>query len=377
MFGHLFIYGFKALLRTKEVIFWTLLFPFGLTIFMYLGLSNIFNTTEKFNVIPVAVVQEKENTVMEQFLSAVSEKGEDQMLEVTKTDKNNAEKLLKDGKVKGVIIESDDTTLRVAKNGMEATILQMVLGQFKQYETTMQDVATTHPEKIQQAALSMSQQVQYYAEKESGNGNQDNTVNYFYAVFAMACLFASFSGCGKICQIQANVSPLGLRRSVSPTHKMKSILAEFAVCELIQFFLAVVLFIFMKYILNIQLGDKVGAILILLFCATSMGNMLGICIGSIAKLGEGMKIGILISLSLGMCVLSDLMISGIRDAIEHHAPIVNQINPASLVVDSFYALNVYDSYDRFIGNILQMLAITAILGIISFFMLRRNKYASL
>lgn len=41
-------------------------------------------------------------------------------------------------------------------------------------------------------------------------------MNYFYAVLAMVCLFASFAGCDRILKIQANVSVLGQRRNMIP-----------------------------------------------------------------------------------------------------------------------------------------------------------------
>jgi len=39
--------------------------------------------------------------------------------------------------------------------------------------------------------------------------------NYFYAIFAMSCLFGSFGAIEKIGKLQGNVSPLGMRRCLS------------------------------------------------------------------------------------------------------------------------------------------------------------------
>ena len=46
-----------------------------------------------------------------------------------------------------------------------------------------------------------------------------------------------------------------------------------------------------------------------------------------------------------LSVLGGLIGPNVKSYIEHTMPIINRINPASLIVDSFYALNIYDTYD--------------------------------
>lgn len=377
MFGHIFVYGFKSLLRAKEIIFWTLIFPFALTTFMYLAFGNLFETTEKFNQIPVAVVQEKENKIFEEMIKAISREGEDQLLEVRETSYEEAKTLLADEDIKGILLVGDSVSLEVAESGMDQTMLQMILDQFVQYKKVIGDVAQVQPERLMQVISEMTSQTDYYVETNSNHGNQDNVMNYFYAVLAMVCLFASFAGCDKIMKIQANASVLGQRRNVAPTHKMKNILADFAACEVVQFSISVLSVIYMKFVLKLELGDKLPAIFLLLFVGTSYGIMMGILVGSLPKFGEGAKVGILVSVCLAMCAISDLMISGIKDAIEHAVPVINDINPAALITDSFYALNIYDGYGRFMENMLLLGGGAIVLMIICYFMIRRSRYASL
>ena len=71
MFRHILKYGLLSLLRTREIVFWTLIFPFALTTFMYLAFSNLFEATEQFHVIPVAVVKQQEDQIFEQMLSLI------------------------------------------------------------------------------------------------------------------------------------------------------------------------------------------------------------------------------------------------------------------------------------------------------------------
>lgn len=377
MFFHVFRYGMKSVFRAKEILFWNLIFPFALSTFMYLAFGGIFDATEKFEVIPVAVVKEQENQVLEQVFAGISEPGDNQLIEITETDEEQAKKLLEDEKVTGIIYVNEESRLMVRESGIHETMLQTVLERISQSSETIVNIVQKHPENLQKVIEGMSQEVTYSVSKNYGTGNQDNLVNYFYAIFAMTCLFASFASCDRSCKIQADVCALGQRRGVTPVPKMMIILTEFLVCELMQFLISCLLFVYLRYVLQIQVGDNVAGILILLLLASSLGTMLGIFVGSLPKVRQEMKIGILVSVTLFLCMLSDLMMAGLRDFIEHHVPIVNDINPAALICDSFYALNVYEGYGRFAGNMVLLVVITVILTILSYLVVRRNKYASL
>lgn len=376
MFWHSFKYELKTLLRVRELVFWNLIFPVALASFMFLAFGKISDATEKIEMIPVAVVEEQDSKVMDFVMEQLST-GEDALLDIQNVTEEKAEQLLKEEKIKGIIFEGEDTRLRVKESGMDQTVLQMILQQYKQQETAIKDVATEHPEKVASLVQGFSESVEVVKKEKMGDGNQDNLVNYFYAIFAMVCLFASFSGCNMVGNMQPNVSVMGQRRTVSPVHKMTTVLAEFAACELFQMVVVSLLLVYMRGILGIHLGNHYGAILLLLFVATSCGNMLGICIGCIPRFSMGAKTGILTGVSLLLSMMSDLMVAGVRDGIEHTVPIINDINPAALIVDSFYALNVYDTYERFAGNLFMLLIVTTILAVVSILLVRRNRYASL
>ena len=74
MFAHIFKYRMKCLLKDKETMFWTLLFPLALGIFFNLAFSGI-GKGETFQTIPVAVVDNEEyrnDTVFQTILQEVS-----------------------------------------------------------------------------------------------------------------------------------------------------------------------------------------------------------------------------------------------------------------------------------------------------------------
>ncbi len=63
--------------------------------------------------------------------------------------------------------------------------------------------------------------------------------------------------------------------------------------------------------------------------------------------------------------------------IDKNVPIINKINPASMITDGFYSLYYYDTLDRYYFNVVSLLIFAFIMIIASYFSLRRQKYDSI
>lgn len=63
--------------------------------------------------------------------------------------------------------------------------------------------------------------------------------------------------------------------------------------------------------------------------------------------------------------------------VDKNIPIVNKLNPASMITDGFYSLYYYDTLDRYFFNIASLLVFAFIMIAISYFSLRRQKYDSI
>lgn len=68
----------------------------------------------------------------------------------------------------------------------------------------------------------------------------------------------------------------------------------------------------------------------------------------------------MIALNMFLCFFSGLFINTIKNDVEQVCPIINRINPAVVLSDAFYALDIYDTYDRYFKNIIILLIFTAI-----------------
>lgn len=377
MLFHNIKYTFLSMIRTKEVIFWSLVFPLALSTFMYLAFGKINEVTENLETIDVAVVESVQNEMFDKILVEVSN-GESPLLNPMKMNSKDAVSALDGKEVDGIIHVDDTISLSVRENGLNATILSSFVDRYLQNKATLTQIAKNNPLALNSAIEALSDDTSYFKEEKLTDGNTDNLSNYFYAVFAMSCLFASFTGISSMFSIQGNLSPLGQRRCVAPTKKLHVVLTLFLTNEIVQFAIELITFAYMSLVLGLDLSNKYPALFLLLFVASSFGLTMGMFIGSLKKpVTEGAKMGIGVAISMVLSVMADLCVSGLMNTIEHTVPIINRLNPAALISDSFYALNTYSDYSRYTSNMVNLSAMTLILFTLTILTVRRNRYASI
>ncbi len=375
MFIHNLKYAIKTMLKNKTALIWTLLFPIALGSFMYMAFGKLYEEEAMFKDVPLAIVKSADNEAFEAMIDELSKEGENQLLSPVYVDKSEALKKLDEDEIVAIVYLDEDITMEVNSNSYQCTVVESVVNEYLKQEKVLTDIAMNHPENLAGAMEGLTESKDFCTEKITSDGNQDLMTNYFYAVFAMSCLFGSFGAVEKIGKLQGNVSALGMRRCLSPNSRMTSIVAEFLSMLVFQVIAEVVALAYFVAI-GVDFGTKYVAIVGILVLGSCIGIAIGIIVGSISKLSENSKSGICVLLGMSLSVMADLCANGIKDAIEHTVPIVNRINPAALITDSFYALNIYDTYDRYFGNMAILGVMTVILLVISFVILRRNKYAS-
>lgn len=377
-FIHSFKYAIKATFRDKMSLFWTLMFPIGLATFMYMAFGNIFEKDELLRTIDVAIVSDEKTTMLESVLDEIKIENGDKLINVScrynSATENEARKSLEDDKITAIIF-ADDCSLVVKENSYDVMVVESVLKQYKQRAAIVENIIKENPKALISITKQMSEENQYFTETSTTNGNQNQYYNFFYAIFAMSCLFASMSGVERTKRLHANESALGMRRCVSSTKRRVALITEYISLLLFQFVIELITLLYMK-IIGIDFGNKYPQIALVLLVGCSIGISLGVIVGSFSRLSSGAMIGVSISISMILSVLADLCVSGVKDYIEHHIPIVNRINPAALLTDSFYCLSVYDNYDRYFKNIITMALIALVLLIVSILFMKRNRYES-
>lgn len=377
MFFHIFKYRLLKIAKSKTELLWSLFFPLALATCFFVAFGNMTSKDEDFNSIPVAIVIEKEDADIKAALEEVSEKGADELIRISYLDRRDARAALADGKVTGIIYISDDLSLEIRENGINESVLKCFLDRFTQTYHTLTTIAAYDPSKIAVIQNQLEQTPAYNADVPLTNGNMDPLVQYFYALIAMACLYGCFNGLTCSSEIKADLSALAARRSIAPVNRSVLIAAEFLATALTQFVNVCILIIYIQFVLKINFGNQFGYIVLTALIGAIIGVAFGFFVGSLPKLQQGVRQGISIGITMLACFLSGLMYDNMRMIIEHNCPIVNRLNPAALLTDSFYALNIYTDHQRYFMNLALLLVFAFVFCTASFFMTRRERYASL
>jgi ABC-2 type transport system permease protein len=384
MFLHNYLYRLKCIVSDKQMMFWSFLFPILLATLFNMAFSNI-SSAEKFSQIKLGIIINDEYEKNTDFIKAIDSvsssnksKSKSNLFDIKYSTKEEANRLLEDGKIEGYIYFDNGIKLVVKKSGISQTVIKGFLDDYKQTTSTMLTIFSKNPAAVKNGLLnSISYRIDYLKEVAISKSAPDTIVNYFFAIIAMACLFGSFWGLKEVVAIQANLSPQGARVNIAPTHKMKLFMASMFAATTVQLVEIFVLLGYLTLILKINFGSQLGYIVLTCVTGTITGVTFGACIASIIKKGESLKIAILIAFINIASFLAGLNYDKIKYFISTNIPVLGYLNPANLITDSFYSLYYYNTHTQFFTDIALLCVFAAVFSITTYFVLRRQKYASL
>lgn len=393
MFIHNFKYSLKTLFRNRMLVFWTFAFPIIMAVFFNLAFSNIVNS-EKFDVIDIAIVNNEDFENNEAYKMVFKELGdessENHMFNIKYVNEEEATDLLKNDKIVGYMkLEGDNPKVTFTKNGTNQTIFKYVVEEIAQKSNMINNIVEKEMtdammagnvdidvNAIAQKAYMMSAQSDVKL-KNTSNKNLNYMMIEFYTLIAMTCLYGGAFGMVAVNQNLANMTNQGKRISVSPIQKTKMILGSVCAGYLAQLLGLALLFAFTILALKVDYGDNLGLVGLLAMVGSFAGLSIGVAIASVVKASDNAKTGILIGYTMLGCFLSGMMGVTLKYVIDKNVPIINKLNPASMITDGFYSLYYYDTLDRYFTNVFGLLIFAFILIAISIFSLRRQKYDSI
>lgn len=376
MFWHNLKYEVLSGLRVKEVLFWLILFPIVLGTLFKVAFSNIYQEDTLFSTVPVAVVETTQQPMLHTVLDSL-ESNEEPLFSVTYTDEETALSLLEKKEIDGILYAGDTLSLSVAGNGVEQTIIKSFAEQYHLQETIIRQTIQTAPEKTEAVIAALNNTIVGNQKISMTTGNTDYTTNYFYNLLAMVAMFGSITGLHIAIAQQGNLSPLGARKCCSPTPKSISLIAGLIGSYILQSICMVIAVTYLVVVLKINFVGSLPLIYLSAIVSGILGVSLGFMVGSFGRLQENAKTGIAMTVSMLSCVCSGLMVSNIRPYLAEHIPFFHSINPASLISDLFYCLNLYSDYQQYFYKLATILVMAAIFTVIGFLCTRRRKYASL
>lgn len=393
MFIHIFKYSLKTLFKNKMLIFWTFAFPIILGTFFNMAFSNI-ESSEKLDIINIAVVDNEdfnENEILkESFKTLSDEENEDRLFETKYVSEDEAKRLLDEKEISGYLqINDDEPQIVVCTSGINETILKYVTEEITQTTEVMKTLAEDEIKKeiaagnynidyesIYKEVLAITQDEDVKLENIS-NDNLSYTMIEFYSLIAMTCMYGGILGMSAINQNLANMSNNGKRVSVSPMSKGKMVLGSVLASYIAQVIGVALLFVYTIFVLKVEYGTNLPFIVLLALTGCLAGLSLGIAVSSLVKSNENVKTGIIISITMLGSFLSGMMGITMKYIIDKNVPIVNRLNPVSMITDGLYSLYYYDTSDRYFFNIVSLIIFAALMILISYHSLRRQKYDSI
>ena len=326
MFFHNFKYSLKNAFRQKEFLFWILAFPIILGTFFYVAFNSMYEKESMFNKIPVAIVENTENTAFKEVIKELSS-GEDAMFDSKFTDSQTALDMLKTNDISGIINVDSELSLTVSNDGIKQTIIKSFLDQYQIRESIITDTVNNNPQNVQSVIDAMSQEINCNESLSLSNGNMDTYIQYFYNLIAMAAFFGSISGLYIAINNQGNLSAIAARKCISPTNKLTSITASLLASFVAQVICVSIGITYILFILKVDMGDKIPMVYLSGAVGSLTGVTMGFFIGSFGRLNQNVKMAISMSVTMLSCFLSGLMFGNMKAVIEQNAPIINKINP--------------------------------------------------
>ncbi len=393
MFIHNFKYALKTLFKNKMLIFWTFAFPIILGTLFNMAFSNIENS-EKLDIINIAIIDDADfqnNEVFRiSFKELSDEKNENRLFSTRYTTEDEAKALLDKGEIVGYIkINSDKPTLFFATSGIDETIFKYITEEITQTGDIIKKLSEKEIQKEIEAGnynidyesirSNISKLVKEATVKFENipNENLSYTMIEFYTLIAMTCLYGGLLSMTSINQALANMSDKGKRIAASPAKKRTIILSSLFASYIVQLIGLAILFAYTLLALKVDYGDNTALIILLAMIGSFAGLSLGTFVGTMFKVNENTKTGILIALTMLWCYLSGMMGITMKYIVDKNIPVLNKINPAGMITDGFYSLYYYDTSYRYWFNIVSLLIFAVTLIAISFCSLRRQKYDSI
>lgn len=343
------IYQAKHNFRDKGFLFWSLLYPILMMTFFHIAFSGVMD----FKLEGVKVGIERENAVKDTLASI-------EFMDTVETTEKAAEELLEKGEIDGFI--DSKLNITVSESGINQTIIKEVVDEIRQI-----------------GALGMPYEsydftVDYISDRDQ---RSNSLVVMFYSLIAMVAAYSVYPGLESVNLIQANLSDIGARVSISPLKKQSFLVAGAIVAMGLNIMSNALLLLFTKYFLRIELFYSLKYSLLLILMGNVFGVSLGMFIGASNRKSLNFKTAVCIATTLFLAALSGLFGPWIKLAVDTRLGIISRMNPISIVSNNLYRVNFLGNTDGLIEGVVLLGAYSALLILLSFAFLRRRRYDSI
>ena len=375
----MFKYFLKKTLRNRMFIFWSLCFPLALMALFTAAFSGIYDIENRVDTKNVAVISESDTPFASNFDEVIE--NVDVLDGVEVKDMKDAEVLLESGEITGLYVVNNkdiDIVMTPDYSEADASILKTVADFYMREYSLIEDAARNGDMTgIQTVIDSLSEELDVVSPVNSAYNETTNPyVWYYFSTLVMGILFQAMAGINLVSDLQADISRSAMRTSVSPTKKIKIVMAGLLSRYLVSLSVSAVALLAMRFVFHIPLGKRILPIILFVL----LSNLFSLSLGQICGLffkgnmtTRGNKTTGLIMVSV---FLSGEMIATLPGMFERYFPLLNDINPATVLNLCMYRLVYYQDLTTFYIEMAKILTLTVIFLAISTIKLRRQKYAS-
>lgn len=403
-------YQSLRIFRNGSTLFWNLLFPFFLCTVFYMGFGNI-DEDLKLEKIEVGYSPTAQDLIA---FDDFRQETEDLLIWTAYPNQDLAHQAILDGKISGYFVGKDQELVLVTApkraglkedaTGYEETILTDIGDAYVQnhrfiqglLDSDLDDLRMPFSEPGLPEGLTLAQYAyaspdaglavtDWLQDRAQGSDMEDQIQNlpfklssnlyivYFFSLMAYACLGASFAGANVIIDLLPVDSLSGQRQSLSPISKGKLFLANSLAPYAIQLLAGLIMIAYL-YVLNVRFGDLTPYVVLLVVIGTTVCFFMGTAWAIYMPGSNNMKSQTLMAFALVLAFLSGLMVHSILYYIQSKVPLLNKINPATLITKALYALQYYGLSDQYWENIRLLLTFGAAFVVLSVLGLRRKSY---
>ncbi|MDO5737966.1 MAG: hypothetical protein Q4P65_01775 [Eubacteriales bacterium] len=349
-FFTLFKYYTLSYYRDASAAFWTL--GFGIILATILGLT--------VGRIPAAM-EIKEIKVGYREASLASSALEDiSFVKLNKYTEGEPSQLIDEHEL-DAFLDTDDI-LVINKVGLMQEILEQILSQVKQ-------ISALGPE---------AQLVDFNAKWVENKVETSQTIgSLFINILALFSFYSYFAAIDISNKIQANLSTFGQRVALASVTKSE-LLAAFSLTSIcINIFNNLCLMAYIQFILQKKVITNLPLTLLVLLASSFIGLGFGYLVGAVPKLNEQAKTMFGVFVLMFLNTLCGLMNPSLRIIIRTKFPLLDKLNPASVIYRAYTAVNKPEQLVGSALSLIYLLGISLVFMSVSVFVIRRRKFKSL
>ncbi len=392
----MFKHYLRRTLRDRVFLFWSLAFPLLLMTCFKVSFMPAAQKDMDFDPVKAIVITQGEGEYVQEFQAVMEELcdaekvragnlGYDhEVVTLVPCDSlEDAQKKILDREAEVIfVVDSEKETIEVKIGSDPGTTSLMVARSisesFRRNYTIMKDAMILAPDRMEMVVNSLSENLSVMKAKGTFMGEATNYFYwYFYSTIVMGMFFNVSAGVQVVFDLQGNLSGYGMRTSVSPERKMKILMSSFLSRYVVACAITFFQIFCMNYFFGIPLAHRIAELIIFVLVGTLFAMSLGSIFGLFTKGEQSSREGKATGLIMISVFLSGEMIVVLPGIFAKYCPIINQINPATIMNFAFYRLVFYSSLQAFWLNVLKIAIATVIFLTLAVLKLRREKYAAL